>query len=1417
MSTLYTNDLIDFALRNKVAPQYVYFFKEKFFSILQIDQCAGFNLLKDKLKIPSDVADKIRELFLSSKPAYNTKKTTYFNDCHKKDLPKTDPIQLENFKKSLDREFELFKNSQETVDVKDVEITKKLTEYVVQLTIDTDYTLNELFNKFQTTANFFFTQYNSIYKLHNSISTHTDLFVSPPPTDTLLFRSVYDEDNIITITSEGKHMYVSYKKTDNTLLTNEVITIHLLDPLQLKLISETKLDYEGYINVKLPSTFPVYNKSIVADLVMNDKTISPLLRYDESNVTTKQKNYIWFLSATDRYKSSISYVKEFVQKTGDNNRYLQFKIYRTIPIDIIDNIIIFGIKKLLVTYKAKYKDVLQIYKPLLHVGDYADMVEEDRSIDIIDINKPFRSFSFYTSNYTRDQCQISRVPTIMSDSEIKDIDPNRVIKFKGINEAKFNNYVCSEPTPYPRLQKNNMSNKDVCPSVPCCFQVKQTQPNKTIKVGVLPEALHDIFHLIDTKYTSYSTKNFNRLNSSLLYCLANATKLSKTDITTQLTSNLNTICQTSPSHPITSLVSTKNLMNCISDQKIETDTSVFIDYKIFGDVLSYIIKHNIYVVDANVNGFVTLNSNYIYYNNENKYPKCIYILQRSKDSGEVYYDLIVKKDQHIFSTSTIHPLYQQLTGTTYIMNTKVGILPTFDPTFQFVDDNGKTRKLQLLYKGNPLTVYTSPTFQYNCPIATIVDTLTPLKTAVKFAEGYKITLTHLLTTKDQVFVANLTGSTYTAIRVDTDKGNTLPVITNFVFDSTMSKKPSKLEQFRQFRQFSAVLSNYILHVFTAVNKPLDVFIKENTIIKPTVVYNMNITTEQFVQPTSFVVNNVFIFKTQELRRRYIQKLELMLSTKVVATTNGLYSYVSDYSYNKKSELLLQTTNYNVINTSTNPYHTTTTVQSTNQPYFISNKLIDDGSIFLAQPASSLSNALTINSNWYKHHYNSGVVQTIDMKPTFTLYSFVNAHTINKYIVTNNKKVVDLSEFVVVGYKQLNIEKYVALLRINPILKINKNVDFLLEDYKQKKETKENKEHKYASDSDRESSDSKSESESDSSDRESSDSESESESESESDEKSNSESESEDEESDEKEHKEGDIGCSDYILMANQRNSCYVDSLLVALFIHKSSFIKNKLLNGEATTKTGNLIIKKLNEIYNGIHSDKGSSCSVNRNELRELLQKYNDKYEDDHIDFVKSPLEPSDVLRIFSTIVPLTTEVKNTRYEITDGKQKIVRNEIDDETINKIIITNDKAFDGDVGKMLKQVKYTKSTLKSKKEIITNMIDVYDYSASKFLVVTLNRHLQEDKVVNGKVKTIRTIDDRVVTFPEKLDGSLELSSIIVHIGSDRGGHYICYFRCENEWYRYDDTTIKITKIGSFTELLKIDGIRTKCTDLVYCAK
>ena len=80
----------------------------------------------------------------------------------------------------------------------------------------------------------------------------------------------------------------------------------------------------------------------------------------------------------------------------------------------------------------------------------------------------------------------------------------------------------------------------------------------------------------------------------------------------------------------------------------------------------------------------------------------------------------------------------------------------------------------------------------------------------------------------------------------------------------------------------------------------------------------------------------------------------------------------------------------------------------------------------------------------------------------------------------------------------------------------------------------------------------------------------------------------------------------------------------------------------------------------------------------------------------------------------------------------------------------------------------------------------------YLVFLVQRDYH-NKIIKKPVNPTKTIN-----FPSK--ATLSLSAIVEYNGDIKRGHYVCYFVCDDNWYKYDDMGPSITHVGKYEDML-----------------
>ena len=309
------------------------------------------------------------------------------------------------------------------------------------------------------------------------------------------------------------------------------------------------------------------------------------------------------------------------------------------------------------------------------------------------------------------------------------------------------------------------------------------------------------------------------------------------------------------------------------------------------------------------------------------------------------------------------------------------------------------------------------------------------------------------------------------------------------------------------------------------------------------------------------------------------------------------------------------------------------------------------------------------------------------------------------------------------------------------------------------------------------------------------------------------------------------------------NSCYMDSVLLCLFGIKNKIITdnilNKNLNDLKTYKTlwsrcdNNIdkdikkrysIQKELNNITLSMRNGNDTKkCST----LRTLIKKCPGSQQF-HLPLTQDAGEfLSYIFNIFQVNISTTRRRSYGSNKTEDWK--LVSSTIDNNASPIIDITSTTLQNIHTGhnitKFIKQTE--KSTLShtniwypdvnNKNINYSKRKEVFRMLSSPLIIFNLSRTYgkltfkkpktkKEKEIGRGEFTGIETKEIfKEISAPETMtlhDRQLYLSSIVVHTG---GAHYVANFKCNNEWYWYDDnpagSTHKINYVGSYNEMLK----------------
>ena len=289
------------------------------------------------------------------------------------------------------------------------------------------------------------------------------------------------------------------------------------------------------------------------------------------------------------------------------------------------------------------------------------------------------------------------------------------------------------------------------------------------------------------------------------------------------------------------------------------------------------------------------------------------------------------------------------------------------------------------------------------------------------------------------------------------------------------------------------------------------------------------------------------------------------------------------------------------------------------------------------------------------------------------------------------------------------------------------------------------------------------------------------------------------------------------------NSCYLDSILVALFhkynkkIYEKILLSTIIIHAEfSRTKSYTLsnialkIIEKLIKIYEIINDklqfprkiDGSFDFNNTTKELRQLMQDYEDLYYDDKPPTYRKNNFTSEELDIDDVIYFLS---------------KIFNFEQDNMIINGRNIHHFSLLD-----IFKLSEYVKIGSDDKLNI-SNYYSIYGDKPMFRNAFFSTLLIKIDRLHTGNEK----LNNIVIPSQELINGSeaeniVNLESIIIHTITKRyGSHYTCLFKCNDKWYEYNDiisdnddkqSTVKL--IGTYEDLIANETYMRNSACFVY---
>ena len=268
----------------------------------------------------------------------------------------------------------------------------------------------------------------------------------------------------------------------------------------------------------------------------------------------------------------------------------------------------------------------------------------------------------------------------------------------------------------------------------------------------------------------------------------------------------------------------------------------------------------------------------------------------------------------------------------------------------------------------------------------------------------------------------------------------------------------------------------------------------------------------------------------------------------------------------------------------------------------------------------------------------------------------------------------------------------------------------------------------------------------------------------------------------------------------EKNSCYIDSVLVSLFHDKDINLLNypliKFKNKDLNKKAINLK-KELLKIYEIIAerkiSNKRDKCSLLRDIIDDFYNNLIDIYPDkiiidEYENWIDSQLDIFDFLNLYEKIFNIPNNIT-----IKEGNN-IYNSNLFYNIPNELLLDKNKVF---IKNILPSFKIKNNDLIIKTTIL---------KADKlFLKIFRNLfgYKLETKIIPSKTLKLKNNNFE-----------LHLTTMIIHYGDQNGGHYICLYKFNNKWFEYDDMNNSPTYIGSLNKIINNDNYISNIVGLIY---
>ncbi len=678
-----------------------------------------------------------------------------------------------------------------------------------------------------------------------------------------------------------------------------------------------------------------------------------------------------------------------------------------------------------------------------------------------------------------------------------------------VNDSVPRKYICNyDKNINPGLRDNPYENSDVLPYIPCCYVRKQINKSgskymnyyfgeklkekksknkgniytsniilKNNDFGTLPENIDRIFSLVDLT-GSYYRKGVFRNKNSFLNCVLEAmnedTNILEFENEEDRDYQLKSIRKELASVPSCAAACKQEMYDYTIEEiqnKIKNKDEYF-DPNLFINLLELKYNCNIFLFKRNNQGIIILPRHTKgYYKNKNsnkcififehmgsasdksEYPQCELIVRQIENSEETEYSF----DYESEISQNIFRFFENINNY-YIFNKKLDLIdfsliysPIIEIVSQRIDNYGKTRSLNIIYKGKDITIFTSPIQplllninSQNIIYKSEIDTIIKLSSKLGIIINKQVVLNDLV-----VQLVGFLGNTEVTIPInDGAIIEGIPIEKNI--NINIVENNSMLYEYNRYKKLARYISEYMYWLYSKFlheneidiedisnETHLENFYKKYIQIKHK--FNYGNVNKTFSMRSGVIENNKLIIKSNETLKRLFFVLKMF----AVRNSKKLFNYhnknvienyyleISDFD-NYPFQIILEgedSINKWINEKNENNIMNDEIIPEDTNSYFFRNPNIDNNKIFIAQNAENIIQAINIAINWYEYNYNIGDNPGFEEQlenPEFTLYSYLNNKKIKAYQVAGEEKDYEIK---IIGYKINDVSKFTVLLDI----------------------------------------------------------------------------------------------------------------------------------------------------------------------------------------------------------------------------------------------------------------------------------------------------------------------------------------------------------------------------------------------------